>query len=79
MESGQDKTKGRGNPMPYIRKTVDVYVVQGYYGSLYGWEDTTEEETRREGMVRLREYRENQPDIPFRLRMKREPKAVGPY
>ena len=42
----------------YVRKTVDVYVVQGHYG--FGWEDLTEEDSRSEGLARLREYRANE-------------------
>lgn len=47
-----------------------AYVVQGDYG--VGWEDVTEEETRPEGLARLREYRENSPEFPHRLILRRE-------
>lgn len=44
-----------------------VYVIQGNYGYGDGWEDVTEEDTRAEGLERLREYRENEPGVPHRL------------
>ena len=58
--------------MPYTRKTRDVYVVQGLYPGPSGWEDVTEENTRTEGRARLREYRENCPEYPHRLIVRRE-------
>lgn len=42
------------------------YIVQVWTGSQYGWEDATAEETRREALERLKEYRENAPE-PARL------------
>ena len=59
--------------MTYIRKTRDVYEVQGYYVAGYGWECVCSEDTRRDAMQRLREYRENEPQYSHRLVMKREP------
>lgn len=53
----------------YVRKTEDVWVLEGNYGC--GWEYILEEDTRKEGMARLREYRENQPQYPVRLAKKR--------
>lgn len=43
------------------RKWNIEHIVQGHYGSGYGWEDETSEETRKEAIARLREYRENGP------------------
>lgn len=37
------------------------FVVQSDYGHGHGWEDSTSEDTRKEGRERLREYRENSP------------------
>jgi hypothetical protein len=51
--------------MPYTRKTRDEYEVQGNFGA-HGWECVTTEDTRKEALARLREYRENEP-YPFRL------------
>jgi hypothetical protein len=45
--------------MPYLRKTRDVFVIQGNYG--HGWEDENEEDNRKDGKRSLREYRENGP------------------
>lgn len=49
----------------YVRKTVDTWVLEGNYG--FGWEYILTEYTRKEGVERLREYRENQPQYPVRL------------
>jgi hypothetical protein len=55
--------------MAYIRKTEDVWVLQGnYYGE---WEDLTAEITRKEIQERKKEYRENQPGVALRTRLKR--------
>ena len=56
----------------YVRKTVDTWVLEGNYG--YGWEHILTEYTWKEGLERLREYRENQPGYPVRLTKKRERK-----
>ena len=59
------------NKMGYIRKTKDIWEIQGYYGHEYGWECVTTEETRQEARQRLKEYRDNE-RYPFRLVKKRE-------
>ena len=56
--------------MARTRKTRDIYVIQGNYGS--GWEDITAELTRSEILARLREYRENEPQYAHRWRKRRE-------
>ena len=61
--------------MTYQRKTKDVFEIQGYYGSQYGWECVTTEETWKEAMTNLRLYRENEP-YSFRCRIKRVPIEV---
>lgn len=54
----------------YIRKTKDVFTVQGlYFGT---WEEETSENTRREAIERLKEYRENMPEYAHRLIKSRE-------
>ncbi len=68
--------------MAYVRKTRDVWTVLAYTGhqfrgrsdsqSGYGWEEMTAELTYREARDRLREYRENQPQYRYKLRLKRE-------
>ena len=55
--------------MVYVRKTRDVWRLQGNYG--HGWETECEESTAAEGRQRLREYRENGPGS-YRLRKGRE-------
>ncbi len=54
----------------YTRKTVDIWEIQGNYGC--GWECVTAEETRKEARERFREYTENEPGVPFRMKLKRE-------
>ena len=49
--------------MAYKRKTRDVFVIQGYYTSGYGWEDVVEEDSRKAGREQLRAYRQNAPMI----------------
>jgi hypothetical protein len=58
--------------MTYTRKTKDVFVIQQYWGNQYGWEDVTQEDTRKEARARLKEYRQNQPQAPARLIVRRE-------
>lgn len=53
----------------YIRKTRDEYNIQGDYG--YGFEDVCCEDTWREARERLREYRENEPGVAFRIKKAR--------
>jgi hypothetical protein len=54
----------------YIRKTRDLYIIQGFYSG--SWEDETTEYIRREAINRLLEYRENMPEYAHRLTKKRE-------
>lgn len=49
-----------------------IYVIQQNWGYGYGWEDVTAEENPKEARARLREYRENQPEIPVRKILRRE-------
>jgi hypothetical protein len=58
--------------MAYKRKTVDVWHLYINYGFGHGWEDETAEATFREIRERAREYRENCPEYPVRIRVKRE-------
>ena len=52
--------------MAYYRKTRDEYQIHQWY-QVHGWEEVHAEDTRREAMARLREYRANQPEVPARL------------
>ena len=58
--------------MAYVRKTRDSYEVQGNYGYGDGFECVTAEDTRHEARERLKEYRANEPGVPFRLKVVRE-------
>ena len=58
--------------MAYKRKTRDTWEVQQYTGRQYGWECATGAETYREARQYAKEYRDNQPEYPVRIRMVRE-------
>ena len=58
--------------MAYVRKTRDIFEVQGYYDASTGWEEVVTEDTRKEANIRLKEYRANQPQYRFRVKKKRE-------
>ena len=51
----------------YIRNTRDEYDIQGNYGGGHGFECVTSESTRKEARERLKEYRENEKGVPFRI------------
>jgi len=56
--------------MAYIRKTKDVFTIQGFY---YGtWEDEASEDNRKQAIQRLKEYRLNMPEYCHRLIKQRE-------
>ena len=61
------------NLMSYTRKTEDIWNVEGDYGM--GFEIVTAEDKLSRARERLREYRENEPGIAFRIRRTREPKC----
>ncbi len=58
--------------MKYIRKTRDIYEIQGFYSPQYGYECVTSEETYKEAKLRLKEYRDNELGISFRIKIVRE-------
>ena len=64
--------------MAYIRKTVDEYEIQGYYGPQYGYEMVTVEETYKDAKAQLKCYRENEPGVSFRIVKKRVKKEAQP-
>lgn len=55
----------------YVRKTRDEYVLQTNYGYGDGWEDVVTEDTPGEIRLRLKEYRENMPQYPYRIKKRR--------
>ena len=59
--------------MAYIRKTVDIYEIQGDYGFGYGFETVCAEYNYKDAKQRLKEYRENEKGI-FRIKKTREKK-----
>lgn len=58
--------------MSYQRKTEDVWHLLGDYGYGQGFERVHSETTYKEIRARLREYRANEPGVPFRIKMTRE-------
>lgn len=59
--------------MAYIRKTRDEFEIQQYTGHPYGWECVNTEETRADARRSKKEYQENQPEYPVRIKTKRVP------
>jgi hypothetical protein len=55
--------------MPYIRKTHDIWAILGFYGGQ--WEEVTQEVTRKEALVNLKAYRENEHSTMFKLKKQR--------
>ena len=58
--------------MKRVNKYLYLYIVQGYYDPLHGWEDLTAEDTYTGAKHRLAEYRANEPGYPHRLIQRRE-------
>ena len=55
-----------------VPKAKPIWVVQGNYNYGHGWEDVTAEENWKEAKARIREYRENERGVPFRVIRRRE-------
>ena len=53
-------------------KWLYLWVVQGHYGSQYGWEDLCASENYREARDNLKDYRENESGSAHRLIQRRE-------
>lgn len=58
--------------MKRVNKYLYLWIVQGYYGSLYGWEDLTAEDSYSEGRKQLKVYRQEEPEYNHRLIQRRE-------
>jgi hypothetical protein len=58
--------------MTYIRKTRDVFELHVNYGYGHGWEHELSEATLRDARARQREYRDNCPEYPTKIRRTRE-------
>jgi hypothetical protein len=54
----------------YVRKTRDVFDVEGFYDGR--WEPVTAADTRKEARELLNDYRTNEPKIAFRIVKTRE-------
>jgi hypothetical protein len=55
--------------MPYKRKTVDEWEIQGFYAG--AWEMATTETTRKNAKTNIRLYREAEPGVAFRIKKMR--------
>ena len=55
---------------PYVRKTVDLYDILGDYGG--GFEIVNCESSRKAARDSIREYRENEPTVQFKIKKYRE-------
>ena len=60
----------------YHRTTEDEYQIWVNYG--YGWEEVCTEETQKEGLARLAEYRANCPQWPAKMLRKRVKRTQTP-
>lgn len=59
--------------MAYKRKTRDEWILLTNYGYGDGWEEVLTEDTYGEIRLRLREYRHNMPQYPYRIKKRRVP------
>lgn len=55
----------------YVRKTRDEYILEANYGYGDGWEEVVTEDTYAEIRLRIKEYRANMPQYPYRIRKRR--------
>lgn len=62
--------------MAYIRKTKDEYQLHINYGFGHGYEHEVSEDTYKEIKQRRKEYRENCPQYPTKIVVKRIPKEA---
>ena len=62
------KEKKGSNKMKYERKTKDEISIESYYGR---WEEVTIEDNMEEAREMLKCYKENQPNVPHRISIKR--------
>lgn len=60
--------------MSYVRKTEDEYDIMGNYGQ--GFEVVTCETTWRQAIATKKDYRTNEPGIPFKIVKHRVKKAA---
>lgn len=58
--------------MAYVRKTKDVWYIQGYYTPEYGFEDVCEAETFKEAKLLKKAYDENEICVLHRIVKRRE-------
>jgi len=68
-------TVQRENPPPYKRKTEDEWQIQGFYPP-YGWEEVTAETNRKDAIIQVKCYRENETNTAFRIVKKRIPITI---
>lgn len=54
--------------MPYIRKTYDEYQILQNFGYGDGWEEVSTEPTYKQANEAVKEYRQNQPEYPVKIK-----------
>lgn len=59
--------------MPYVRKTIDVFEVHVDYGQ--GYEEVHSEFSYYDALATLKDYRQNTPEYPAKIKRGREPKT----
>ena len=55
-----------------INKYLYLFVVQGYYDNLYGWEDLTQSESYKEARADLKDYNYNEMQYTHKMIQRRE-------
>ena len=63
--------------MPYIRKTVDEYDIEGDYGQ--GFEVVTCESTWKDAKAQIKIYRASEPGVAFRIKHHRVKKVENEH
>jgi hypothetical protein len=66
-----NQTKGESK-MKKINKYLYLHVIQGYYGSQYGWEDIDQSESRKEARVNYKLYCQEEKGYQHRMMERRE-------
>lgn len=54
-----------------VKLVQDSFIIEGYYGNLYGWEYLIGFNNRKDAEICLQEYRENEKGYSHRLRFER--------
>ena len=61
-----------GGGIVKVNKYLYLWIVQGHYGSQYGWEDLCASENYKEARANLKDYRVNELGVAHRMIQRRE-------